>query len=72
MKQQTFEDYLQDVFMKDYHGIGDDAPDAYEAFISQLDGAEIMELAEDWGKKEYEKGCFNTANEAKSLASNPN
>lgn len=33
-------------------------PDAFEDWLTGLDVAEVMEFAEDWGAKEYEKGCL--------------
>lgn len=32
-----FENYLQEEHMKDYQGTDDDAPDAYEAWLSNMD-----------------------------------
>lgn len=42
----TFEDYLEDVHAKEYHGTDDDMPDAFETWISTLDTSEVIEYAE--------------------------
>jgi len=70
MKQQTFESYLLDVAPSNVHT--NNSPEGFERWLKNLDVAEVIEFAENWGAKEYEKGCYNTANEAKSLANNPN
>lgn len=46
MEQKTFESYLQDEFMKDYHGDKEHFEDSYEGWLENKDVAEIMELAE--------------------------
>lgn len=51
MRPETFEDYLQDIHSKNYHGTDDDMPDAYEKWVCELDVAEVIEYAEAWGKK---------------------
>jgi len=43
---KTFEQYLQEIHDKDYHGSGDMAGDAFEAWVERLDVAEVMEYAE--------------------------
>ena len=70
MKQQTFESYLLDVAPSNVHT--NNSPEGFERWLENLDVAEVIEFAEDWGAKEYEKGCYNTANEANSLANKPN
>ena len=49
-----FEKYLQSVHAADYHGLDDDMPDAYEAWVSQLDAEEMIELV-----NEYTNALFN-------------
>lgn len=46
---ETFEAFLIDKHAKDYHGTDDDMPDDYEHWVSNLDGQEIIDLAEEWG-----------------------
>jgi hypothetical protein len=43
---KTFEHFLQDEHAKDYHGTDDNMSDAYEDWVSNLDGDEIMAYAE--------------------------
>ena len=54
-KPETFESFLQEKHMEDYHGTDDDAPDAYEHWISNLDTQEVMDFAEEWGATLYEQ-----------------
>lgn len=72
MKQQTFEKYLEENVWEAEGILDDDMPDAFEAWLVEMDVAQVMEYAEEWGAKEYEKGCYNTANEANRLTNNPN
>ena len=46
-----FEQYLQEIHAKDYHGLDDDMPDAYNAWVSELDAGEMREYAEEWGEE---------------------
>ena len=54
-----FEQYLQEIHAKDYHGLDDDMPDAYNAWVSELDAKEIQEYEKEWSdeidKKEFVK-----------------
>ena len=43
---KTFEQYLQDIFDKDYHGVKDDALDAFNVWVERLDTSEVMQYAE--------------------------
>lgn len=48
--KQTFEDYLKEVQKKN-------CPERdFEYWLSQKDVEEIMDLAEIWGREQYEKG----------------
>lgn len=47
---KTFEDYLKNIHAQEYHGVDDDMPDAYDAWVGGLDVGEVMEYAEDWGR----------------------
>lgn len=51
----TFEDYLQEVHAKDYHGTDDDMPDAFERWLMDLDTAEVMSFAQMWKQEEERK-----------------
>ena len=52
--RQSFEDFLVDKHAEQYVGLDDSMPDACDDFVSFLETHEIMELAEEYGKK-----CFN-------------
>lgn len=50
--KQTFEEFLKDWHMKrDYHGTDDDALDAFEHWLSQLEVGDILPLADLYGKE---------------------
>ena len=51
MRTDTFENYLEDVHADDYHGTDDDMPDAYESWLERLEIEDLLEYAEDFGKK---------------------
>lgn len=70
MKHQTFENYLQDEFLKDYEGIKDDCEDAFDGWLANKDVAEMLELGETYGVKMYEQGCSDTLNEVNAFAVN--
>ena len=44
--EKMFENYLQEVHAKNYHGSDDDMPDAFEDWLVDLDKDELIELAE--------------------------
>ena len=48
---QKFEDYLKDEHMEAYHGTDDDAPDAYEAWLSEMDMDILIKYADVYGAK---------------------
>lgn len=50
----SFEEYLKEVHMSDYTGTDDDAPDAYEAWVAELDTQEVIDYADLWGSKKTE------------------
>ena len=54
-KYQTFESYLQEIHAEDYHGLDDDMPDAFDAWVSDLDVAMVMDYAEKWNGEEVQK-----------------
>ena len=56
--KETFEQYLQEIHAKDYHGLDDDMPDAYNAWVSELDAGEMREYAEEWGEELDEEKEF--------------
>jgi hypothetical protein len=36
--------------------LDDDGPDAYEAWLEDVDGNELIEYAEEYGKEQYQAG----------------
>ncbi len=56
IKKQTFQEYLEEQHMKGYHGTDDDSPDAFEAWVTNLQVDDIMDYAENWGMQVYESG----------------
>ena len=52
MKQQTFEEYLQDRHAVQYHGTDDDMPDDYERWLEDLDKQMLITEAQIWGVRE--------------------
>jgi predicted Zn-dependent peptidase len=49
-KEDTFEDYLQQVHASQYTGTDDDMPDDFERWLEQFDANDILEMV-----KEYER-----------------
>ena len=47
---KTFEEYLQDWHADAYSGTDDDMPEAYETWLSELDGEEYIRFADLYGK----------------------
>ena len=43
-----FEQYLQEIHAKDYHGLDDDMPDSFNAWVSELDAEELKEYEKKW------------------------
>jgi pyridoxine/pyridoxamine 5'-phosphate oxidase len=46
MKTKSFEEFLREWHMKDYRGADDDAPDAFDSWLDDLDQNTLMELAD--------------------------
>ena len=44
---KTFEDYLGMEFMKGYHGDKDHYENAFDAWLEQKDGNDLIQLAEE-------------------------
>ncbi len=45
---KDFEQYLQEQHALDYIGLGDDMLDDFDIWISQLDGSEFIQFADDF------------------------
>lgn len=52
----TFEDFLKEKFYDEYCGLDDEMPDAECDWFEALDINEVIVWAEEWHKKEIEKG----------------
>lgn len=47
MKHKTFEEYLQEKFVEDYHGTKDGFEAAYDRWISGLEGEDYIQYANE-------------------------
>ena len=63
IKTKYFEEFLQEEHMKDYHGTDDDAPDAYDNWVSELQYDDWMAYGEEFGKQQYEVGQAESVDE---------
>ena len=70
MKKKTFDDFLGEKCPSERQT--NNSPEGEDRWIEELDTAEVMEFAQEYGDEMYELGCVNTSNEATSLASNHN
>ena len=52
----SFETYIEEVFGDQYTGTEDGWETAYNIWSSNLDTAEVVEMAEDYGKVCYKEG----------------
>ena len=43
---KTFEEYLREVHAEDYHGTDDNMPDAFDAWLAEKNGNDLIALAE--------------------------
>lgn len=48
--KKTFEEYLQDVFLKNYLGTKDGMESSFEHWLENQDIQSLIDMAEDWGK----------------------
>lgn len=70
MNPPTFEDYLKAVHAEGYTGTDDDMPDAFDAWVSQLEPEYIIELAELAVLKAYNAGFDRAAKIAEEAFTN--
>lgn len=54
--KHSFEDYLEAIFIKNYSGIKDDATDAFDTWVSNLDAQELIDYADVYAGNCYEEG----------------
>lgn len=58
--KETFEDFLKEKHAEDYTGTDDDMPDAFDAWLGNLDGDDYMTFAQEYGDKMYQNKFSNT------------
>lgn len=63
--KQTFEQYLQDIHAKNYHGTDDDMPEAFEAWVEDLGVDRLIVLADMYAELQYIQGRVSGIEEAK-------
>lgn len=56
MKIQTFEKWLEEDKWEPEGVLDDDMPDAFDAWLAELDTQEVMDFAEEWGEKRFLDG----------------
>jgi hypothetical protein len=49
MTFKNFEDYLQNKHGANYAGLDDDMPDKFDTWLSELDGEEYINFADEYG-----------------------
>lgn len=52
----SFENYLQNIHSVIYGGTDDDMPDAFENWLSNLDGEDYMRYGQLYGEKTFLEG----------------
>lgn len=60
MKQQTFEEYLQERHAAQYHGTDDDMSDDFDGWLVNLEIDKFIEYADRWGKESNSIYLINT------------
>lgn len=63
---QTFENYLQDIHASNYMGTDDDMLDNFDNWLSNLDGEEYINYADDYAK-EVHNNALKTVEEGLPL-----
>ena len=63
MDTSTFERYLQDIHALNYHGLDDDMPDAFDNWISELDGEDFINYADKYGELKFKDGQIKALSE---------
>jgi len=51
MKEYKFEDFLAEKHAENYIGLDDDMPDAFDHWVSNLDGEQLINYADIFGLK---------------------
>jgi hypothetical protein len=66
MNLQTFEEYLQEKHMENYHGTDDDSPDAYEAWITDMQVDDLIQYGQEFGLLQFKRGMEGSVKEVKN------
>lgn len=66
----TFREFLQDKHMENYHGTDDNAPDAFDAWVTDMQVDDLIQYGEEFAIKEYRRGIEDKAKYVKSFIEN--
>lgn len=47
MKRITFDEFLREKHAENYHGFDDDMPDAFDAWVGELEVEDVIDYAEE-------------------------
>lgn len=64
---QTFEQYLEEIFCRQYDGLDDEMPDCMGDWFADLDPADVIDWAQKWGKEQYIQGQIAAIRESKKI-----
>ena len=62
---KTFDDYLREIHAKGYMGTDDNMPDAFNDWVGDLEGEQIIQLANEYGESLQERWGINEGQELK-------
>lgn len=63
----TFEDFLEERFIKQYSGTKDGAEKAFDRWLCGLDVSDLMEWGQMWGEREFILGKLEAVKELGKL-----
>jgi len=52
-RMKTFEEYLSEQFWKQYTGLDDEAPEAEQDWIAELEPSDWLDYGQSWVKEQY-------------------
>lgn len=64
MKEQTFEEFLQDKHALTYTGTDDDMSDDFDEWVTELSVNKVLEWAQRWGDITKHQHAINAINNA--------
>ena len=62
--KRTFEEFLKDWHMRDYMGTDDDAPDAFDNWMGEIEQDRLIDLADLFGREMELRGYKQAADTA--------